>query len=126
MFRCGFLVLTLLAVTATASQAAQPRALKAAEIRQRLVGKMISDGAHWHYHLKPNGTIDAIELSRPRKGKWRIAGDRLCITILGGAAPDECWDVAQDGKKLTFGVRGDWIYWVKVDPPPRHGQRVAR
>ena len=82
------------------------------------LGKVISDGAHWHYYLKPNGAIDGEEINRRRKGHWRLDGNRLCIVIVNGAQPDECWDVTEKDGKLMFGTYGEVTYWVKVKPPP--------
>jgi hypothetical protein len=103
---------------AVATPSWQPRTVTAKEIRRRLVGKVISDSAHWHYYLKPNGAIDAEELSRSRKGRWHLEGDRLCIVIYGGAQPDECWDVTEKDHKLMFGTNGEVTYWVNVKSPP--------
>lgn len=107
---------------AVATQAdAQSAPLSAKEIRHLLIGKVISDGAHWHYYLKPDGTIDGEELSRPRKGRWRFKENRLCITIVNGAAPDECWEVTREGKKLMLGTNGQVVYSIRVEPGPlRH------
>jgi hypothetical protein len=126
MVRHCLFALTLLVFATGAEAASQSRKLSAKEMRQRLIGKVITDNAHWHYYLKPNGSIDADELNRSRKGHWHLEGDRLCIIIIAGAAPDECWDVAQDGEHLTFGTYGEVTYWVKVEPPPKQDHRAKR
>jgi len=121
MVRYGLCLLTFLVIATSAQATSQSSPLHAKEIRHRLVGKVISDHAHWHYYLKRDGSIDGEELTRPRKGRWRLEGDRLCITIVDGAAPDECWEVAQQGQHLTFGTYGQVTYFVYVEPPPvRH------
>jgi hypothetical protein len=113
------LLAVALAMLATAADGAAPSIpLTGKQIRQKLVGKVITDSAHWNYYLKPNGTIDALEHSLRRKGSWRLKGDRLCIAIVAGAAPDECWDVAQEGKNFTFASQGHVVYVVKAKPPP--------
>ena len=114
----GLIAITLI-LASTAAQAAGPaRTLTGNEIRHRLVGKVISDGAHWHYYLKPGGAIAGEEINRPRKGRWHLEGNRLCIVIVDGAQPDECWDVTEGGGKLTFGTYGEVTYFVTVRPPP--------
>lgn len=118
MLRHSLFAATMLVAALGSQAAAQSRTLTAKEIRHRLVGKVISDGAHWHYYLKPNGSIDAEELSRSRKGRWHFEGSRLCIVIFGGAQPDECWEVTEDSKHLMFGANGQVLYWVKVKSPP--------
>lgn len=112
------LAASLLTLAVASPALAQSRSLHAREIRHRLIGKVISDGAHWHYYPKPNGAIDGEEINRPRKGRWHLQGDRLCIVIFDGAQPDECWDVTDKDGKLMFGTYGEVTYWVKVRPPP--------
>lgn len=91
--------------------------LTAAEIRQSLIGKVITDEFHWRYFLKPDGAIDAIEMGRPRKGKWVIQGNQLCLEIFAGAAPDECWKVVREGNGLVFRAHGQDIFDVTVQKP---------
>lgn len=113
-----YLLAAVLLVVATATAAeTKLRKLNAGEVRQTLIGKVISDGYHWRYHLKENGLIDGTELARSRKGRWHLEGSRLCIVITAGAAPDECWDVMREGKKLVLGINGSVIYDVKVEEP---------
>lgn len=95
--------------------ASRIRPLNADEVRRTVVGKAITDGTHWRYHLKPDGAIDAFEMGRARQGRWHLDGNRLCIAIQKGAAPDQCFDVMREGKQLVFGVQGQVIYDVKVE-----------
>ena len=118
MLRYGLIAAMMLLTSPAAHGAEQAKTLNAEEIRHRLVGKVISDGAHWHYYLKPGGQIAGEEINRPRRGRWHLAGNRLCIAIQDGAQPDECWDVTEKNGKLMFGTYGEVTYWVKVRPPP--------
>lgn len=115
-----FLFASVLLVFATATVAeTKLRKLNAGEVRQTLIGKVISDGFHWRYHLKENGSIDGSELGRSRKGRWHLEGSRLCIDITAGAAPDKCWDVMREGQNLVFSINGSVIYDITVEEP-RH------
>lgn len=107
---------SLVIATATLAET-KLRKLNAGEVRQTLIGKVISDGYHWRYHLKENGSIDGSEMGRPRNGRWHLEGSRLCIVITAGAAPDQCWDVMREGKNLVFAINGSVIYDVKVEEP---------
>ena len=118
MFRWGLIAMSLILASTAAQAAGQAKTLTGKEIRHRLIGKVISDGAHWHYYLKPNGAIDGEEINRRRNGRWHLEGNRLCIVIVDGAQPDECWDVTEGGGKLMFGTYGEVTYFVKVRPPP--------
>jgi hypothetical protein len=120
--RSGFaqgwaLALVSIGLVSTAESEPKLKTLSGREVRQELVGNVITDEYHWSYFLKPDGSIDATEMGRPRKGHWHIQGNRLCIVIIAGAAPDQCWDVMRDGKELIFGINGQTILYVKVEKP---------
>ncbi|AVA38383.1 hypothetical protein C3Z06_31920 (plasmid) [Cupriavidus metallidurans] len=111
-------MLLLLVCVATLAQGAPARKLLSGqEVRQLLVGNVITDNVHWRYYLKPNGSIDANEMGRTRKGRWHIQDNQLCIAIAAGAAPDACWDVVRQGKVLLFRENGTDVYEVKVEKP---------
>lgn len=113
----GLLTLMLLVISPVTEAAPKLKILKAEEIRQTLIGNVITDGFHWRYHLKADGSIDAIEMGRSRKGRWNIRGHRLCLVITSGAAPDECWDVMREGTKLVLGINGNAMTDIQVEPP---------
>jgi hypothetical protein len=115
-----WLTLVLAACAAHARAPAPPRkTLTAEEVRQTLIGQAITDGYHWRYLLKPDGSIDAQEMGRPRRGHWHFKGNRLCIAITAGAAPNECWDVMREGKGLVLGIHGNPIYDIQITAPHR-------
>lgn len=109
------LALSLLAATQIAEAGPKPIVLKADEVRQTLIGNVITDGAHWRYHLKPDGSIDGFEMGRVRKGRWNIRGDKLCLVIAAGASPNECWDVMREGRNLVLGINGNAIRDIQVE-----------
>src|SRR5215467_7046248 len=76
--------LTLLGFVSTAEAESKFKSLSGREVRQELVGNVITDEYHWSYYLKPDGSIDATEMGRSRKGHWHIQGNRLCIVIIAG------------------------------------------
>ena len=56
--------LAMILLTALAVAAPKLKTLSAQEIRQRLVAHEITDGFHWNYYLKPDGSIDGFEMGR--------------------------------------------------------------
>lgn len=102
----------------SAKTAAQAKRLSAKEVRVRLAGKVISDGTHWSYHLKPNGSIDALELGHRRSGKWRLSNGQLCIEIYAGSAAPGCWFVVQDRTRLTLNDSAGPVYVLNVTRAP--------
>jgi hypothetical protein len=55
--------------------------LSAREIRAKIVGKVVTDEAHWSQHFRPDGTLHSIVLSQRKQGTWTIKGNALCLTL---------------------------------------------
>lgn len=108
------LVLSSLWLSGAATAAPARKTLTAAEIQRTFVGKVVTDGYHWSYYLKPDGSIEATEMGRSRKGRWAIRGGELCINISAGASPDHCWGVVREGQALIFQINGNDIQDVTV------------
>src|SRR6266567_4274487 len=51
--------------------------LSAREIRAKIVGKVVTDDAHWSQHFRPDGTLQSIVMSQLRQGTWKIADNTL-------------------------------------------------
>src|SRR5262245_1096715 len=69
--------------------------LLAREIRAQIIGKVVTDEAHWSQHFRPDGTLQSIVLSQLRQGTWKINGNALCLTITTRkqGATTECYEV---------------------------------
>ncbi len=55
--------------------------LSAREIRAKIVGKVVTDDAHWSQHFRPDGTLQSIVLSQLKQGTWKINGNALCLSL---------------------------------------------
>ena len=108
------LALSSLWLSAAATAAPARKALTATEIQRTFAGKVVTDGYHWSYYLNPDGSIEATEMGRSRKGRWAIRGSELCINITAGASPDHCWGVVREGQALIFQINGNDVQDVMV------------
>ena len=110
-----------LVLTAVCAYAADPfRRLSAREIRAKIVGKVITDEAHWSQHFRPDGTLHSIVLSQLKHGTWKINGNTLCLTLKTRkqATTTECYEVwmwkdhveyRENGLAMVEGfVRKEW------------------
>src|SRR5215510_12765437 len=89
------LVLGLVLTVTYAQAAEQFQRLSAREIRAQIIGKIVTDEAHWSQHFYPNGTLHSIVVSQLRQGTWKITGYTLCL-ILKTRKQDtttECYEV---------------------------------
>jgi hypothetical protein len=81
-------------------EAADFRPLKGAEIKIRFAGRALTDGVHWRYTFRRDGSLPSIALGRERIGAWRVEGDQLCMVQgVGGA---ECYAVWQAGTAIQL------------------------
>src|SRR5215813_4081087 len=71
-----------LVLTVTYAQTAEQfQRLSAREIRAQIIGKVVTDEAHWSQHFRPDGTLHSIVVSQLRQGTWKITGHTLCLTL---------------------------------------------
>ena len=109
----------LIAQTLSASAFAapdKPRELSGAEIRTVFAGKIITDGFHWSTYLIPDGSAKSVELGRSNKGRWKVSGNELCVSIPAGAA-FHCRTVVRSGTAFVFRANGQDLYEFTVEAP---------
>jgi hypothetical protein len=89
------------------------RRLGSAEIRARIVGKVVTDESHWSDRFEPDGTLRAVELGVPKPGTWKLEGNEMCAVRKAKKAVTECFEIwvsgdeveyRRDGITLTTGV----------------------
>ena len=63
------------------------------EIRARVVGKDITDNAHWVNYLRPDGVLLSSESGSKWTGTWKIRSNKLCMSNpnLEGLNCNEVW-----------------------------------
>lgn len=84
----GF-VLSLIVVAsgsmpASADETAFAR-LSGNDIRARVIGKAVTDGAHWSDTFDKSGAVISWSQGRKSTGTWEIRGNELCIAEESGA-----------------------------------------
>ena len=100
-----WLAATLLAA-AGSSHAAEDRfrQLDPDQIRTQVVGKAITDEAHWSDHFYRDGGMKSIELGETRRGSWVLGAKTLCITrpLKKGKSETECNEVWRSGNRVEY------------------------
>ncbi len=86
------------------------RQLGAGEIRPVIIGKAVTDGAHWSDHFYPDGKMKSIELGETKHGSWNLEDKVLCMTrpLKKGRTETECNEIWLSGKQVEYrrdGVR---------------------
>jgi hypothetical protein len=78
--------------------------LSGSQIRARLAGMEITDGAHWADVFTANGTLTSYSMSRKSTGKWHVQKDEICIDR--GKDDGGCYQVWLSGKKIELRREG--------------------
>ena len=104
--------LTVLLVLIAASGSIQALAdgapfkrLSGKDIRPRVIGKTVTDGAHWSDFFDNSGALISFSQGRRSAGKWQIRGDELCITE-EAAADATCYQVWVSGDQISLRLDG--------------------
>lgn len=71
-------------------------------IHATLVGKTVTDDAHWADRFLPDGVLDSHELGEPRRGTWVIERDELCITRKAKHPVKECFEIWARGIEVEY------------------------
>jgi hypothetical protein len=84
----GFILLLVVAAGGSAQAPADETAfarLSGKDIRARVIGKTVTDGAHWSDTFDKSGALISWSQGRISAGTWEIRGDELCIAEEAGA-----------------------------------------
>lgn len=71
-------------------------------IRTTLVGKTVTDDAHWADRFLPDGVLDSHELGEPRRGAWAIERGELCLTRKARHPVKECFEIWARGNEVEY------------------------
>ena len=78
------------------------RQLSAKDIGKRLVGKAVTDDAHWSDHFHPDGVLQSYDLGRAGRGRWRVEGDELCLRRAARKPAEECFEIWVGGDAIQY------------------------
>ena len=81
--------------------------LNAAEIRNRVIGNVVTDGSHWSDRFEPGGTLNEMELGQRKPGTWKLQANEMCVTRKARKPVEECFEIWQSGDQIEY--RGDGV-----------------
>jgi hypothetical protein len=98
------ITLAYLAGASSVGAAERFRQLGAREIRSLVIGKAVTDGAHWSDHFYPDGKMKSIELGQTKHGIWKLEDKALCMTrpLVKGRVDTECNEIWLSGKHVEY------------------------
>ncbi|MCX7167179.1 MAG: hypothetical protein NTV11_13020 [Rhodocyclales bacterium] len=76
--------------------------LSAANLRSTLIGKTVTDDAHWMDRFLLDGVLDSVELGESRRGAWVIEGGELCIKRKARRPVKECFEVWRKEDRIEY------------------------
>jgi hypothetical protein len=96
-------MLCLLTALATGSTAGNFKRLSAKEVRARVVGKVITDEAHWSDRILADGSMQSFDMGNSRAGSWKLDGDELCLTRQARRqTTSDCFEVWQSNDRIEL------------------------
>jgi hypothetical protein len=75
------------------------------DIRLKVIGKVVTDGAHWSDYFEKDGSLVSWSMGRRSSGIWEIHGDALCIMEEAGANPT-CYEAWIAGDEISLRLNG--------------------
>jgi len=76
--------------------------LNAAEIKARIIGKVVTDKAHWSDRYDPGGTLRAVDLGVSKPGTWKLEGSEMCVVRKAKKAVSECFEIWASGNEIEY------------------------
>lgn len=68
--------------------------LKAADVRSTLVGKIVTDEAHWADQFLEDGTMGGHRLGQSQTGTWKLARNgEICVVRKVKVSESDCFEV---------------------------------
>lgn len=72
------------------------------ELRQQVIGREVTDGAHWADRYLPDGRAEGHSLGKAYVGSWTIDNDELCLTRQAKRLRTECFQVWLSGTRVEY------------------------
>lgn len=98
----GALVCSLILASSPALPASGFMRLNAAEIKARIIGKVVTDKAHWSDRYDPDGTLGAVDLGVSKPGTWKLEGSEMCVVRKAKKAVSECFEIWASGNEIEY------------------------
>ncbi len=76
--------------------------LSAASLRATLLGKAVTDDAHWTDRFRADGVLDSYELGESRPGIWGIEHGELCLERKAKRPVKECFEIWIKGDHVEY------------------------
>ena len=96
------IALSALAATSVCAGEAAFQKLSEDAIRHKIIGKVVTDGAHWADHFLRNGQVEGHSLGKRYAGTWRLEDGELCITRRRKRPAEECVEVWVSGTQVEY------------------------
>lgn len=77
--------------------------LRAAEVRSRLIGKVVTDEAHWADKFMENGAMGGHQLGEPQTGSWKLSRNgEMCVVRKVKTSESQCFEVWMNRDQVQY------------------------
>lgn len=97
------LVVSSLAIARHVSADEKFHRLRMAEIRSMLIGKVVTDEAHWADKFLEDGSMGGHQLGQPQTGSWKLTRNGgLCVVRKVKKPESECFEVWVNNDQVQY------------------------
>lgn len=109
---CLGLVMAI-AASATAKPSATHGTGDDGALRAMFAGHAMSDGTHYTYHFKRDGSLIGTEMGRNVQGRWQVMAYSMCLSWIKPVGKRECYEMRmasggvqllRSGREMYFGT----------------------
>lgn len=87
-------------------------------LRTAFAGHELTDGVHYAYRFRDDGTFSGFQMGREVAGTWRITDDALCWTQKRRGSTEECYQIETRGRAVRLLRDGYEAYAATLQPLP--------
>ncbi|RIX47575.1 MAG: hypothetical protein D3M94_07860 [Rhodocyclales bacterium GT-UBC] len=100
--------------------------LRGNALTQAFTNQDFGDGVHFAYQFMAGGELRGMNMGKPAQGHWRVVGNELCWRWAKSKAPEECYEVRQQGQTIRLFLDGQEVLAGNLTPLQPNRTEVSR
>jgi hypothetical protein len=82
------------------------RAVRGSELQALFANQELGDGVHFANQFYRDGRLTGMNMGKPARGTWKVAGRELCWTWIKPESNEECYEVRQRWREVRIFLDG--------------------
>lgn len=98
----GLLLALSVCAAGAAGQDGQWRPVRGKALQELFADQDLGDGVHYAYQFHGDGRLTGMDMGKPARGAWKVAGSSLCYAWHRSGNEEECYEVRQRGHEVRL------------------------